>query len=285
MSQSEPSPLTYYLFITKAMRVDQEDWRKVLLSHLANPGTEMSVNRGIDTLERLFRFIHDRVKSMPQFQWTARFPDLFAMLDRMPDSEFLARILLVVTAPWSQPEYASLFSKPVSLLTSVPEALDYWLESIHVRTPLLFWLMFNWTAESGESFALSLQNSLTKLGSSAVDLSRILYGNDSASVAKGIRKDIPDYCLRDDASMFSNLLQLLLESKLPNVRFRFQEYLSDEFPHAFWPDQLRSEIFPPVKLSAEVSGTVIVKLAGSGCITLGELAKVLCFPTANEKKG
>lgn len=285
MSYSEASPLTYDLFITAAMRVDRCDWRKELLANLANPGSEMNVNQGIETLERLSRFVHGRLKSMPQFQWTSQFPDLFALLDRMPDSEFLIRILLVITAPWSQPEYASLFSKPISLLTSVPEALDDWLESIHATTPLLFWLMFNWTSGADEPFALSLQNSLNKLErSSCQELARILYGNDSASVARGIRKDIPDYCLRDDASMFSTLLQLLLESKQPNVRFRFQETLVDQFPYAFWPAQLRAEILPPMRLSSDTRGTVKVKASHCGCVTLGSLVKGLCFEGATAKR-
>lgn len=236
--------------LTKAImplsaREETPAWRTMLEAHL---------HKGMLSRKDILEFMSDAVvksihRLVPSLEWAVQNPNLFDFLDRMPESDLLARVLFNAGIPLhSIAELEPVFIAPIALEKTARVLLQRWLDSAMLRMPLVFWLQFH------AQLALSkwterLTTLINRADLSEVELAKILYSTKE-EIATGIRRDIPDYCVLPNLA--GRLWELLLASRDEEVRSRFRTAVTDSMlPDALWPEQIRAAICTPIKLSAK----------------------------------
>lgn len=234
--------------LTKAImplstREEAPAWRAMLDAHL---------RKDVLPSKEIFSFVSDIVtrtihRLVPSLEWAVQSPKLFDFLDRMPDSDLLARVLFNAGIPLhSVAELEPVFLAPIILDTTAVTALQRWLFSAESKMPLVFWLQFHAPTAPGD-WTSRLEKLVNNANLSEAELAEILY-NTKENTAAGIRRDVPDYCVLQ--SLAGRLWELVLASRDKDVHKRFRAAVpASAFPDAFWPEQIRAAIYPPIKLS------------------------------------
>lgn len=226
-------------------REETPAWRTMLAAHLRK-----DVLLGKDLLEFMSGAVVKTVQRLvPSLEWAVQTPKLFDFLDRMPESDLLARVLFNAGIPLHGiAELEPVFAAPIALEKTASVLLQRWLDSAVLSMPLVFWLQFHAPIPPNE-WTARLTMLINRANLSEAELAEILY-NTKEEIASGIRRDIPDYCVLPNLA--GRLWELVLASRDEEVHSRFRAAVMDSaLPDAFWPEQIRAAIYPPIELSAK----------------------------------